>query len=205
MRIRRWTVRAFLALFAASLVALQAQQPAAPAPAPAKPAPAPERFEGVFADSGGAIPRFQAAHFILKVEEWSSDQEVMALAAALKSGGQKALLDAFWKLKPKAYMTVRNSMGADLVVCRSYTTPSGERVVRFVTNRRMSFAELKYAARSTDYPFGVIEIRFDAQGKGKGVVIASAQLSFDPDGNLNVKAFGTQPFQLLDVAFKPMK
>jgi hypothetical protein len=102
-------------------------------------------------------------------------------------------------------LTVRNSMGADMIVCRSYTLPSGERIVRLVTNRRMAFAEMKYAARSTDYPFGVIEIRFDAQGKGKGMLIASAQLSFGPDGRLDVKSFGTQPFQLMDVTFKPIK
>jgi hypothetical protein len=96
-------------------------------------------------------------------------------------------------------------MGGDFIVARSFTLPSGERIVRAVTNRRIAFAEMRYATRSTDYPFGVIEIRFDAQGKGKGVLIASAQLSFGPDGNLDVKAFGTQPFQLLDVTSKPLK
>ena len=158
----------------------------------------------MFADTGGAVARFQAAFFILRINEWSSDDEIKTLAATLKHGGQRALVDAFTKMKPRAIMTVRNSMGADMIVCRSYTLPSGERIVRLVTNRRMAFAEMKYATRSSSYPFSVIEIRFDAQGKGKGFLIASAQLSFGPDGRLDVKSFGTQPFQLMDVTFKPM-
>jgi hypothetical protein len=206
MRTSRWMVLALVALFALSLAAPRAQQTASAAAPPApKPGLAPERFEGVFADSAGAIPRFQAAFFILKINEWSSDEEIKTLAATLKSDGQRALLDAFTKMKPKATMTVRNSMGADMIVCRSYALPSGERIVRLVTNRRMAFAEMKYSARSSGYPFSVIEIRFDAQGKGKGILIASAQLSFGPEGRLDVKAFGAQPFQLMDVTFKPMK
>ena len=126
MRASRWLLLPLVAGLTPSLAALRAQQPAAPAPA--SPALAPERFDVIFADLGGAMPRVQAAR-----------------------------------------------------------------------------SEMKYAKRSTGCPFGGIEIRSDAQGKGKGVLVASAQLGFGPAGSLDVKSFGAQPFQLMEEEFNPLK
>jgi hypothetical protein len=201
---------AVLAL-AAMALAQEAPPPQAPPAQGAQPEASaqptgPERVEGVLNNHGGPLSNFfQAGWFKITVDRYSTDDEAKALLSALKNGGQKLLLEKLWDMKVIGRISVGGSMGFPLVFARSRTTPDGGRVIRFLTNRGIAPAEFYNATRSTQYPFGFIEIFLPAGEKGYGSLIPMAQVEMSPSGQLSVESFGIMPFRLLDVDVKPGK
>ena len=55
-------------------------------------------------------------------------------------------------------------------------------------------------SRSRDYPFGVIEVRLDAESKGDGSVYVAAKIEFDDDDNLIIESYGNPPFSIFEIA-----
>ena len=43
--------------------------------------------------------------------------------------------------------------------------------------------------RSDDYPFGIMEIQLDKDGKGQGVIIVATKINFDKEGMLQMESF----------------
>ena len=70
----------------------------------------------------------------------------------------------------------------------------------------MAYFEVWRGLRSQDHPFGVAEIRLDANGKGGGRLIAAAEIDFTQEGGLEIESLGVQPFRLMQVKLqKPKK
>jgi hypothetical protein len=69
----------------------------------------------------------------------------------------------------------------------------------------MNFGELRGGYRSTDYPYGVIELFIDPRtGKGEGTFIAAARISWRTDkrtgqNSVEIENFATYPARLLGV------
>lgn len=190
---------------AAQEAAPQAQPPAAPPQAASSQPAGKERFRGTIVNQGGPGSRFfLGGWFTLVIDQYTSDQEALVLANALKAGGQKALMDKVWKLKQIGYFKVENSMGYPLYVARSKQTPAG-RIIRCITNRPIAPRELNLGTRSLDYAFGYIEIFIPTEGKGNGTVIGAASLGFTGANTITVESYGLMPIQLMDVAVEKSK
>jgi hypothetical protein len=43
----------------------------------------------------------------------------------------------------------------------------------------MSFLEARYAGRSADYPFSILELRVNEKGQGEGSAIAAAKIRYN--------------------------
>ena len=54
------------------------------------------------------------------------------------------------------------------------------------------------ALQAADYPFGLIELTLDKEGKGEGRLIGAAQIELK-EGIVNVTSLGAQPVKLLSV------
>jgi len=76
-------------------------------------------------------------------------------------------------------------------------TPAG-RTIHVVMNRVLSPFEVQYYTRSSRYPFAVIELNLDKNGRGDGRLIAAARLRWQGD-TLEIESLGNQPFRLLAV------
>jgi hypothetical protein len=69
----------------------------------------------------------------------------------------------------------------------------------------MNFGEIRGGYRSTDYPYGVIEMYVDPRtGKGEGTFIAAARIRWRQDKksgqyNIEIENFATYPARLLGV------
>jgi hypothetical protein len=63
----------------------------------------------------------------------------------------------------------------------------------------MSFFELYRSGRSTDHPFGIIELNLDDEGKGDGIVIMGAEAKFDENNVLQITSYGNQYVKLVNV------
>ena len=179
-------------LFAGALVS------SAPALAQGRPA-GPERFEGRIANAG-TFGNAGSNFFTIQVDQYTSDEEFIEFLEILAGGGPRRLEDAF--LRSRKGRIVINSLGYDIALARSTPTDSG-RVVRVFTVRRLGFDESVLQTRSREYPFGMIELQLNHNGRGEGVLVVAARLQLDADGRLQVETFretfGTPAFRLLNV------
>ena len=75
--------------------------------------------------------------------------------------------------------------------------------MRFATDRPVAFIEARSFLRTMDYPFGIIELRLDAKGKGSGRLIAAAQVKFDSQGVLQIESYGLEPFRIFQARVMP--
>ena len=66
----------------------------------------------------------------------------------------------------------------------------------------MPFVELYRNGRSTDYPFGFIQVKLDQKGQGGGQILVAARIRFDKKkqhyeieslGNQYIKAVNVRP------------
>ena len=134
------------------------------------------------------------------IDDYSTDAETHALAETLKSGGSDAVLKAMDKIKPeKGRVAVVGRTGNQVKLIRTRPLGNGKRRIFLVTDRPLSFLELRQGTRSRDYEFGVIELVLDAKGKGEGVALAAAKIWFDKKGELKIEPYGTQPVRLVNV------
>ena len=159
----------------------------------------PERFEGRIANAG-TFGNVGTNFFTIQVDEYTSDEEFIEFMEILAGGGPGRLEDAF--LRSRKGRIVINSMGYDVALVRSTPTESG-RVVRAFTVRHLGFDESVGRARSREYPFGMIELQLNHNGRGDGVLVVAARLQLNADGRLEVETFretfGTPVFRLMNV------
>ena len=159
----------------------------------------PERFEGRIANAG-TFGNVGTNFFTIQVDEYTSDEEFIEFMEILAGGGPRRLEDAF--LRSRKGRIVINSMGYDIAFVRSTPTETG-RVVRVFTVRHLGFDESVRQTRSREYPFGMIELQLNHNGRGDGVLVVAAKLQLNADGRLEVETFretfGTPVFRLMNV------
>jgi hypothetical protein len=161
------TMRRFrltLALLAAAAAIL-----AAPAPAGGA-----ERYTGQIVDIGGTLRGRNTDFFTLQIDGYTSDAEIKKLTDVLAEGGARGLQEALWDVKEKGWFRIGDRLGYHAAVIRARALPDGGRVIRVFTDRPIQFWELRNSTRSRNYPFGYIELKLDATGKGEGQMFVAA-------------------------------
>ena len=118
---------------------------------------------------------------------------------AFKKGSNQGLADALSKMKSSGRIQIPGTVGYDLAYVVSIPTPTG-RKVRFVTNRKIAFAEAARNTRSQAYDLTAGEIDINNQDKSKstGVLFPAAQLGMDPEGQLSID-LRQNPWQLVNI------
>ena len=135
----------------------------------------------------------------MRINEFTTDQEVLELVEVLREGGTDQLRRTMEKIQ-KGKITPRGRIGADVAAARVRKTEQGERFI-IVTARTIPGFEQYASVRSMDYPFGWFEFEIDEEGKGIGLgaAIVAAKLSFNDEGQLEITSYGIQPFQLTNI------
>ena len=135
----------------------------------------------------------------IHIDGFSPDAEVLGLAETLRDQGSEALLKAMGKLKAKGRLAPTGHIGTDIRVIRSRPTEKGGRRVILVTDRPITFAELRQGSRSRDYEFGIIQLDLDEHGKGEGALLAAAKIKFNDDNTIEFEHYGIDPVRLMNV------
>ncbi len=135
----------------------------------------------------------------MRINKFSTDQEVLGLAEVLREGGTDQLRRTMEKIQ-NGKITPRGRIGADIAAARVRKIDGGEHFI-VVTARTIPGFELYVSGRSRDYPFGWFEFEIDEEGKGIGLgaMIVAAKLSFNDEGQLEITSYGIQPFQLTNI------
>jgi hypothetical protein len=88
-----------------------------------------------------------------------------------------------------------DSVGYELRFATQDPGPDGGRRILIATDRPIGFSEATYRPPSFDYPFTIIEMNLDKEGKGEGSMSVAAKLI--PAGkNFVIENFDTQPVRL---------
>jgi hypothetical protein len=163
-----------------------------------------ETYTGTVLSYGtGFNTRTVTRTFTLNINGTTPDQQAQEYLGILQSGGQDDALRAIQK-QDLGRFSVGPNVGVPINVVRE-SVQNGQRRIFIVFERWMQFAELRGGYRSTDYPFGVIEMTVDeATGKGEGTYIAAAQIRWRQDRRTNqyqveIENFATYPARLLGV------
>ncbi|GEM_PF-1467622 len=137
--------------------------------------------------------------FTMRLNEFTTDQEVMELIEILREGGTDELRRTLEKVE-KGKLSPKGRIGADVAVARVRKTEKGERFI-VITARTIPGLEVYVSGRSRDYPFGWFEFEIDEEGKmvDMGTFIMAAKLSFNKEGQFEIESYGMQPYQLTNI------
>ena len=150
-----------------------------------------ESYAGVVVGTGGRIGG-QTLNLDIHIDKYTSDQEIQEYLVLLQESGQDELRKTLAQISVGRIAPVATP-GTDLAIARIYQTDEGK-VIRLLTPRPVSFFEAYRSGRSMDYPFTILEIRLNQEGKGEGSIMAGAQLRFDKEGQLNIKSYGNYQY-----------
>jgi len=133
------------------------------------------------------------------IDDYTADDEAAQLRELLKTKGQDALLNAIEKLKGKGRVGVVGTTGWSVPVIRQHPTANGGRRLVFFGNRPLSFFEAREQTITTQYPFGLMILNVDAQGKGDGLLYPVCKVKFNKRGEFEVENYGIAPAKVVNV------
>ena len=139
--------------------------------------------------------------FTLTINRRTSDSEASRYLNTLQGGGQDALMREI-ENNDLGRFSMTGSVGQPLNAVL-IDQDGGDTRIRAVFRRWMGFGELRRGARSVDYPFGYVEIRFDSRtGRGEGQIIPAARIRFRGGNTVEIEDFGTFPGRLMGVRMR---
>jgi len=134
----------------------------------------------------------------IDINRWSTAAERQGLLNTLKTKGAEKLLDALQDQKSVGIIKTPDSLGYDLRFASQTALPDGGRRIVIATDRPIGFWEAANRPRTIDYPFTVIQMEIDKDGKGKGTLSYATKII--PAGDTIVlENFGIQPVMLTEV------
>jgi hypothetical protein len=122
------------------------------------------------------------------INKLGTQAEVNEIVEMLRTRGPQAVVQKLYSMDSGRFSPV-GRVGTSLGLIRVFTKPTGERLIRALASRPETFREMYGMTRSDDYPFGVMEIQLDKDGKGQGVILVATKIYFDKDGMLQMESF----------------
>ena len=143
-----------------------------------------------------------AAPVDITIDRWTTDAERDRLVGVVKEKGAEGLLSAIRKMDEIGRIQSGGSLGYPLRFAREVPLSGGGRRIIIGTDRRMSFLEVREQPRSVEYPFVVVDIRLNADGKGVGKLMPLAKINTDVDHIVEIENYASEPVRLTSVESK---
>jgi formylmethanofuran:tetrahydromethanopterin formyltransferase len=140
------------------------------------------------------------------IEKWSPDGDREALLKVFADQGQDEMLKELVKRPRLGYIRLPNTLGHDIHYAMQQPLPEGGRRVIVVTDRPIGFAEARNNSRTMDYPFTMVEFRFNTAGVGEGRMSTGTQIVKSKDGtHLELETWQNTPVRFTEVKAKTVK
>jgi len=133
--------------------------------------------------------------FTLNISRITTAQEVSQLNATLQSGGQDRLLRSLSGMNA-GRIQIGTGVGVTANTILVTDQGDGRTKITVIYERYLRFAELRYGARSQDYPFGYAEL-YVGRGENEGMLIPAARIRLREGATWEVEDFGTFPARLM--------
>jgi len=154
-----------------------------------------QRVNGTFVALTGRFAG-RSGPFSLIVNRYTAPNQLRELNEALSRGGQDELLKTLSKMDAG-----RIQIGTGVGVPANAVIPDqwqdGGTQLTVMYERNIRFFELRYGARSQDYPIGYAEIFLDRNGRGEGTLIPAAKVRLKGENTWEVEDFGVLPARLM--------
>jgi hypothetical protein len=147
----------------------------------------------------------------IDVNSWTTDaeRETLVQTATAKENNQDALLKALRGMPKRGRMWAPQWQGPDPLNARlgwdiryAHLTPTDEggRRVILATDRYVGFWEARNQPRTIDYPFTLIQIEVDRDGRGQGKMSVATRIRFDEARKVvELENYTSEPVRLNDV------
>ena len=152
------------------------------------------------------------ARVAITVNQWSTDAERERLIETMLTKGSDALLRELQKAPVKGRFRIPGqqppdphhlALGLDIRNARQTPLPEGGRRIILAMDRYIGFNEARNQPRSIDYPFTLIEIRADRNGKGEGKMSIATKINFDKKKNvIELENYASEPVRLQNIEVK---
>jgi len=140
----------------------------------------------------------------IQVTRWSTEAERTKLVNALVKKGADNLLKELMRNKPTGIIKTPDSLGYDLRYASQTPTEEGGRRIVLATDRPIGFWEATNQPRTIQYPFTVLQMQLDRDGKGKGTLSYATKIS--ANGNtIELENCATAPTMLTSIEARPHK
>lgn len=156
-----------------------------------------EKFSAFAVDLEGAYGATTSVVQIT-IDRWSTPEERRDLESILDEKGHDALLAALHETKPVGRIFTPGSIGYDLRFAYQVPLATGGRRIVVGTDRPLSFYEASRRPRSSEFPFTVLEMRVDANGRGHGKMVLAAQVMSLGEA-IEIENYSTTPIRLMQV------
>ena len=134
----------------------------------------------------------------ITVNRWSTADEWRNLGAVLDEKGSDGLLRAVQDMKSVGRISTPGYLGQDLRFAFQVPLATGGRRIILGMDRQMSFYEAARRPRSADFPFTVLEMRVDEDGRGQGkLVVASRVMALGE--TIEVENYNNTPVRLTQI------
>jgi hypothetical protein len=160
---------------------------------------APEKFTAFAVDISNTAPRAAAGTVDLTINRWSTDAERDRLLTIFREKGQDALLAALQKLPVVGGISAPGSLKYDIHFARQRPEAEGGRMIFLMTDRYIGAWEAANRPRTIDYPFTLIQLQVDKNGKGVGKASIATKITEAADGTIELENFSNQPVALNEV------
>ena len=131
---------------------------------------------------------------------WSTDADRKRLLTILRESGPQALLKELQKMPRVGTIRTPNSIGYDLHYALQTAVGDGRRLV-ISTDRPINQWEATDRPRSIDYPFTIIQMQLDQNGKGTGTMSYATKVEANDDVIL-IEDYASTPFRLTNIEAK---
>ena len=179
---------------AASLVAVSLALPAAQSNMAA-----PEKYTAFAVDISNTAPRARSSPVDLTIDRWSTDAERDRLLSVFRDKGQDALLHELQKLPVVGGISTPGSLKYDLHFARPRPGEDGGKMIFLMTDRYIGAWEAANRPRTIDYPFTLIQLELDKDGKGVGKASIATKITATADNTIELENFSNQPVMLNEV------
>ncbi len=138
----------------------------------------------------------------IKIDSYTTVEEVRQLAQALSSGGDSALFSAFRKLK-KASLRYIGGAGLNIGLNAAYEKPTENGFTYLLFGKSQSVEPGSVLQAYSENLFLVIELNVDKNYKGEGKIYEAASIRFTEQGTIEMAASTTASKDIVDV--RPVK
>ena len=158
----------------------------------------PEKYNATAVNMGSGPG--MAGRVLLSVDRWTTDKERENLLRVFTEKGPDRAFDVLQDMPKAGYIRLPNTLAWDLRYAFETPLPEGGRRVVLVTDRPISMREAVNNPRTTDYPFTLLEIRFDKSGVGVGKMSVATKISVSKDKQtMELENYGIEPVRLTEV------
>jgi hypothetical protein len=136
----------------------------------------PEHYSAVWAVVGGSAGGTTVS-IDIRINKYDTAEDIKKFSDILIENGPDRLRQALEK-EDAGQLSPVGRVGTTIAIARKLVS-GNKTIVRVVTVRNLSFVELRYSGRSTDYPYTILELVLDQNGKGTGTAIAAARIKLN--------------------------